>query len=64
MIMCVSPVYVQTLVLNIGKGHVTFLPSVMDDDTESEPVIGNRLLVVKMKLGCKVSPCFHAMSPI
>lgn len=62
--MCVSPVYVQTLVLNTGKGQVTFLPSVMDDDTESELVIGNWSLVVKMKLGCKVSACFHAMSPI
>lgn len=60
--MCISPVFnVQTMVLKAGEGLI-MLPLVMDDETESEPATQNRQLMVRMKLGCKVSACFHAMS--
>lgn len=60
--MCVSPdLNVQILTMTV-KGRLIFLPSVMDDETESEPATEIRQLMVRMKLGCKVSPCFHAMS--
>lgn len=53
---------VQVLTLKTVGGQVLFLSSVMDDETDSESGTETQPLMVRVKPGCRVSPCSHARS--